>query len=67
MDTQTMILVVAPLIVLQLGLMIWALLDLRQRGGTRGPLPVWVWIVIIVLGELLGPVLYFLFGRKEAY
>ena len=67
MDDTTLILVLAALILIQLGLMIYALLDLRQRGGARPPLPTWAWVLIIVLGELLGPVLYFILGRKEEY
>jgi hypothetical protein len=52
-----------PLIVLQLGLQIWALVDLARREATNGPK--WLWAVIIVLGEMLGPVVYFIAGRKE--
>ena len=52
-----------PLIVLQLGLQIWALVDLAKREATNGPK--WLWAVIIVIGELLGPVIYFIAGRKE--
>jgi len=54
---------VAPLLLIQLGLMIAALLDLARRGRTRGPK--WAWVLVIVLLELLGPVVYFLFGRGE--
>lgn len=52
-----------PILLLQLVLMIWALIDLSRRERTRGPR--WLWIVIIVLGELIGPIVYFLFGREE--
>jgi hypothetical protein len=52
-----------PLVVLQLGLQIWALVDLARREATNGPK--WLWAVIIVIGELLGPVVYFIAGRKE--
>lgn len=52
-----------PVILLQLVLMIWALVDLARREKTRGPK--WMWAIIIVLGELLGPIIYFLFGREE--
>ena len=54
---------IIPLIVLQLGLQIWALVDLAKREATHGPK--WLWVVIIVLGELLGAVIYFIAGRKE--
>jgi DMSO reductase anchor subunit len=52
-----------PLLVLQLGLQIWALVDLARREATNGPK--WLWAVIIVIGELLGAVVYFIAGRKE--
>jgi len=52
-----------PVIVLQIALMVVALVDLARRERTRGPK--WVWVLVIVLGELLGPVVYLLFGREE--
>jgi len=52
-----------PLIVLQIAFMVVALVDLARRERTRGPK--WVWVLVIVLGELLGPVVYLLFGREE--
>ena len=52
-----------PLILLQLALMVFALVDLARRERTRGPK--WMWAIIIVLGELLGPVVYLLLGREE--
>ena len=52
-----------PILLLQLGLMAFALIDLSKRTATRGPR--WAWILIIVLLNLFGPLLYFLFGRGE--
>jgi len=52
-----------PLILLQLALMAFALVDLVRRQRTRGPK--WLWAIIIVLGEILGPVIYLLVGREE--
>ena len=52
-----------PILVLELGLMVFALIDLSKRTVTRGPK--WVWIGVIVLLNLIGPILYFLFGRRE--
>ena len=52
-----------PIILLQLGLMAFALWDLIRRERTRGPK--WLWAIVIVLGEILGPILYFLVGREE--
>lgn len=53
-----------PLIVLQLGLQIYAIIDLVKKKKTRN-LSIAAWIIIIVLGEILGPILYLLIGRSE--
>ncbi|HTX78736.1 MAG TPA: PLD nuclease N-terminal domain-containing protein [Longilinea sp.] len=52
-----------PLLLLQLGLQILSLVDLARREHTKGPK--WLWAIIIVLGEMLGPIVYLLFGREE--
>ena len=54
---------IIPIVLLQLGLMVAALIDLAKRENTNGPK--WVWILVIVFGEILGSVIYFIFGRKE--
>ena len=54
---------IVPLILLQLVLIVFALRDLAQRQKTRGPR--WLWAVIILFGELIGPVVYFLVGRED--
>ena len=52
-----------PIILLQLGLMIFALVDLVRREKTKGPK--WLWALIIVVVNLIGPILYFIIGREE--
>ena len=52
-----------PIILLQLGLMIYALRDLAGREQINGPK--WLWAVVIIFVQLLGPVLYFTVGKKE--
>ena len=54
---------IIPLILIQLTLMIFALIDLGKREKTRGPK--WMWALIIIFGELLGPIIYFIVGRPE--
>jgi hypothetical protein len=54
-----------PLIAIQLVLIVLALRDLtrperRVRGGDKR-----IWAIIIVLGQVWGPLLYFLIGREE--
>jgi DMSO reductase anchor subunit len=54
---------IIPLVLIQLGLMVFALLDLRKRDKTRGPK--WMWALIIIFGELVGPIVYFIIGRID--
>jgi len=57
-------LLIAPLVVLQLGLIVFALMDWTRRPQTRY-LNRWAWLVIIIVFSILGPVAYFLLGREE--
>lgn len=52
-----------PLFLIQLGLMITALVDLLKREKTKGPK--WMWIIIIVFVNIIGPIIYFVVGREE--
>ena len=52
-----------PIVLLQIGLQIYALVDLYRQQAVRGPK--WVWVIIIVLLEIFGPIVYFFAGRKE--
>lgn len=55
---------IAPLIVIQLVLMIVALLDLRKQEETNGSKIVWLFVIILV--NTIGPIIYFIFGRKDS-
>ena len=64
MDTGTLIAVLAPLIILQLVLMVVALYDLtRPNRRVRGDSKV-VWALIVIFASTIGPILYFLAGRE---
>jgi heme/copper-type cytochrome/quinol oxidase subunit 4 len=63
-DTQTLILVVSPLIVIQIALQIYALVDVWRHKGARGSTILWV--VVILLFQIFGAGAYFLLGRKES-
>lgn len=52
-----------PVIILQYILLIVALIDVIKRERTKGPK--WVWILVIVLVNIFGPIIYFLVGREE--
>ncbi|MDS9472889.1 PLDc N-terminal domain-containing protein [Sporosarcina pasteurii] len=52
-----------PLIALQFILMAIALIDISRHRRTNGPVVMWVLIIIFI--NLLGPILYFIFGRRN--
>jgi hypothetical protein len=52
-----------PIILVQLGLMIFALADLARRERTKGPK--WMWALVIVFISTIGPVIYLMAGREE--
>jgi hypothetical protein len=54
---------IIPLMLIQFGLMIAALIDLYKREVTRGPK--WMWVVIIIFVNMIGPIIYFVVGREE--
>lgn len=63
---STLLAVIVPLVVIQLALVAWGLYDLtRPQRRVRGDSKV-LWAIIIVFINLIGPVVYFLFGREEA-
>lgn len=53
-----------PLLVLQLGLQIIALINLSKREKVRFDNKL-IWVLIIVLGNIVGPVAYFIFRGDE--
>jgi hypothetical protein len=57
--------ILIPLVVIQLGLMIWALYDMtRPDRKVRGDNKV-VWALIVIFINIIGPVLYLFVGREE--
>jgi hypothetical protein len=63
MELSEILPIIAPVIVIQFILIIIALLDLIKRQQTYGPK--WMWVLIIVFLNIIGPIIYFLVGRKE--
>ena len=53
-----------PLLILQLILLVVALVDLIKRQKVRGDNKV-LWALLIVLVNIIGPVVYLIFGREE--
>ena len=54
---------ILPLIVLQFILMVVALIDVIRHQRTNGPFIMWIFIIVLV--SFLGPILYFIFGRRQ--
>ena len=64
-DLGLVVAIIVPLLAIQLLLILVALRDLlrperRVKGDSKR-----LWAVIIVLGELIGPLLYFAVGREN--
>jgi len=62
---ETILLLAAPVVALQLFLMVWALVDLERRPAVRGGNKI-IWALIVVFINILGPILYFVVGREES-
>jgi hypothetical protein len=52
-----------PLLILQLVLMTTALVDIFRNNRTRGPQ--WVWVLVVIFINTIGPIIYFVAGRRE--
>ena len=66
MTLQEALPLILPLIALQLiliGVSLWDLTrpDRRVKGGNK-----WVWGLVIVFGQLIGPLVYLFVGRDES-
>lgn len=63
LDIEALLPLILPIVIISLILIALALADLyknRQFRDHKG-----MWVLIIVFGNTIGPVLYFVFGRKE--
>jgi Phospholipase_D-nuclease N-terminal len=60
---QQLIPLLIPIALLQIGLMAAALIDLARREKTKGPK--WVWLFVILLISMIGPILYFILERQD--
>jgi hypothetical protein len=53
----------APIIIIQVILLVVSLVDLFRVERTNGPK--WMWALIILLVNIIGPILYFIIGRRN--
>jgi hypothetical protein len=66
LKTEQIVALLAPIVIIQLGLMIFALHDLEQesrvvRGGSK-----LIWALVIVFLNVIGPIVYLVAGREES-
>jgi hypothetical protein len=66
LKTEQILALLAPIVIIQLGLMIVALHDLEQEdrhvlGGSK-----LLWALVIVFLNILGPIVYLVAGREES-
>ncbi|HBM80050.1 MAG TPA: hypothetical protein DD426_04315 [Clostridiaceae bacterium] len=52
-----------PLLIIQLALMIFSMYRLFKDKVKY--LPKWAWFLIILLGEIIGPLVFLIFGREK--
>jgi uncharacterized membrane protein YhaH (DUF805 family) len=52
-----------PIFLIQVTLMVFALVDLVRREHTKGPK--WMWALIVIFINIIGPVVYLFVGREE--
>lgn len=64
LDVMNVIKMIWPILVIQLALQIYALVDLIRRKKTKNLTPL-VWGLIIVFGEIAGAAVYLIIGRSE--
>ncbi|MGE8204215.1 PLDc N-terminal domain-containing protein [Heyndrickxia sp. NPDC080065] len=54
---------IAPIILIQLVLVIVAIIDLIRVKQANGPK--WLWVIIILFLSIVGPIIYFIVGRRQ--
>ncbi|MFA7243678.1 MAG: PLDc N-terminal domain-containing protein [Patescibacteria group bacterium] len=67
MDTTNVsqiLLLALPIAIIELGLMVYAVVDLARKWKTKNLSPV-AWLLIIILINIIGPILYLLIGRTD--
>lgn len=54
-----------PVIILEIALLVFALVDLfkREHMSSNNRL---IWALVIILINIIGPIIYLIFGRKES-
>jgi hypothetical protein len=66
LDLAKIIPLLIPILIIQIGFQIAALVNLYHQPVENIRGNKWIWAAIIVLGEIIGPIIYFILARKEA-
>ncbi|GAA4070301.1 PLD nuclease N-terminal domain-containing protein [Amphibacillus indicireducens] len=61
-DVAHLLQMLSPLLVLQFILLVVALIAWFKTEETKGPK--WVWLLIILFVSMIGPILFFILGRR---
>jgi len=61
--TRDMILMLLPLVMIQLGLAIYCIVKIAREGVAN--LTKWAWILICLLVNFFGPMIFLMVGRKK--
>lgn len=64
-EIQRYIPLLAPLVIIEIILLVVALVDLIRREQVKY-FPKWLWAIIILLLNLIGPIAYLIVGREES-
>jgi len=64
LTTGQLIALIIPLVLVQLGLIAFALNDLIKRERVKGENK-WLWGILIIFFSIIGPIIYLLLGREE--
>jgi hypothetical protein len=64
LSTGELIAILLPLVVIELGLIVWALMDLARRQTVKGGSRL-LWLLLILCFTTIGPIAYLAWGRNE--
>ena len=56
---------ILPIALIQWALMIFALIKLLKAESEPKYISKWIWLIIIILVNIIGPVLYLMIGRND--
>jgi hypothetical protein len=63
--TRELLIMLLPLILVQVGLFIYCATRIYKEGVEN--LKGWIWILICLLVNLIGPIIFLIVGRKREY